>query len=166
MLSCVRLSETPWTAAHQAPLSMDPSGENTRVGCHALLRGIFPTQGSNLCLLYLPALAGGFFTTSTNWEAPFYTASPANGLPIPQPPGLTRASLIFRYSCWKLRNHLVIFNTPVLHPCICPHSFLILSKLFLRVTSLFHAHDGAYSPPSSGDPPLTPGQTRSPFMPY
>ena len=33
----------------------------------ALLQGIFLTQGSNLCLS--PAMAGGFFTTSTTWEA-------------------------------------------------------------------------------------------------
>ena len=41
---------TPWTAAHQAPLSMDSPGKNTGVGCHALLQGIFLTQGSNLGL--------------------------------------------------------------------------------------------------------------------
>ena len=29
----------------------DFPGKNTGVGCHALLQGIFPTQGSNLCLL-------------------------------------------------------------------------------------------------------------------
>ena len=29
------------------------------MGCHFLLQGIFPTQGSNLS----PALVGGFFTT-------------------------------------------------------------------------------------------------------
>ena len=40
--SCVRLFATLWTVARQAPLSMD-----TGVGCHALLQGIFPTQGSN-----------------------------------------------------------------------------------------------------------------------
>ena len=28
----------------------DSPGKNTGVGCHALLQGIFPTQGSNLCL--------------------------------------------------------------------------------------------------------------------
>ena len=28
-------------------------GKNTGVGCHALLQGIFPTEGSNLCLLHL-----------------------------------------------------------------------------------------------------------------
>ena len=36
-----------WTVAHQAPLSMGFSGKNTGAGCHALLQGIFPIQGSN-----------------------------------------------------------------------------------------------------------------------
>ena len=31
----------------------DSPGKNTRVGCHFLFQGIFPTQGSNLCLLCL-----------------------------------------------------------------------------------------------------------------
>ena len=35
--------------------------------CHALLQGIFLTQGSNLRLMS-PALAGRFFTTSITWE--------------------------------------------------------------------------------------------------
>ena len=64
-LGHVRLFETPWTAAHQAPLSMGFSQQeywsglpflspkNTGVGCYALFQGIFPTQGSNLCLLLL-----------------------------------------------------------------------------------------------------------------
>ena len=39
--------------AHQAPLSKDFPGKNTGVGCHFLLQGIFPTQGSNLHLLCL-----------------------------------------------------------------------------------------------------------------
>ena len=43
---------------------------NTGVGCCALLQGIFPTQGLNLCFLHLPALTGGFFITGTTWEAP------------------------------------------------------------------------------------------------
>ena len=46
----------------------DSPGKNTEVGCHALLQGIFPTQGSNPSLTS-PALAGRFFTTSTTWEA-------------------------------------------------------------------------------------------------
>ena len=49
--SRVRLFVTPWTVAHQAPLSMDSPGKDTGVGCHALLQGIFLTQGSTPCLL-------------------------------------------------------------------------------------------------------------------
>ena len=55
--------------AHQAPLSMGFSSKNTSMGCQGLLQGIFPNQGLNAHLLHLPALAGGFFTTSTIWEA-------------------------------------------------------------------------------------------------
>ena len=44
---------TLWTAARQAPLSWDSLAKNTRVGCHALLHGTFPTQGSNQCPLHL-----------------------------------------------------------------------------------------------------------------
>ena len=36
-LSRVLLFLTPWTAAHQAPLSMDFPGKSTGVGCHCLL---------------------------------------------------------------------------------------------------------------------------------
>ena len=48
----------------------DSPGKNIGTGCHALLQGILLTQVSNLCLLHLPALVGGFFTTSITWEAP------------------------------------------------------------------------------------------------
>ena len=43
----------------------DFPGKNTGAGCHLLLQGICPTQGSDLHLLcpVSPALAGGFFTT-------------------------------------------------------------------------------------------------------
>ena len=37
-LSRVRLLVTPWTAAYQAPLSMDFPGKSTGVGCHCLLQ--------------------------------------------------------------------------------------------------------------------------------
>ena len=47
----------------------DSPGKNNGVGFHALLQGISPTQGSNLGLLSLRSLAGGFFTTSATWEA-------------------------------------------------------------------------------------------------
>ena len=49
-LSLGRLFATPWTVTRQAPC--DSPGQNTGVGCHFLLQGIFPTQGSNMGLLH------------------------------------------------------------------------------------------------------------------
>ena len=41
--------QTPWTIAHQAPLSMGFLRQEywSGLGCHFCLQGIFPTQGSN-----------------------------------------------------------------------------------------------------------------------
>ena len=46
LLSYVRLLATPWTAAYQAPPSMDFPGKSTGVGCHCLL-----TFNIFICLL-------------------------------------------------------------------------------------------------------------------
>ena len=64
--SPVRLFATPWSVAHQAPaLPWNSPGKNTGVGCHALLQGIFPTQGSNhIHEQYLEIL---FFTETYNF---------------------------------------------------------------------------------------------------
>ena len=68
--SCVQLFVTPWTVAHQTPLSMDFPGKNTGVGCHAFLQGNLPNSGIKPRSLESPALTGGFFSSSTTWEAP------------------------------------------------------------------------------------------------
>ena len=51
-LSRAQLFVTPWNVACQAPLPMGYAGKDTGVGCHFLLQGIFPTQGSYLVLLH------------------------------------------------------------------------------------------------------------------
>ena len=48
-----RLFATPWTVAHRLLCLWDSPGKKTRVGCHALLQGIFLTQRSNPSLLHL-----------------------------------------------------------------------------------------------------------------
>ena len=50
---CAQLFATLRTVAHQAPLPVGFPGTNTGVGFHALLQGIFQTQGWNLSLLGL-----------------------------------------------------------------------------------------------------------------
>ena len=51
-LSRVRLFVTPWTVPARLLYPWDFPGKITRVGCHFLLQGIFPTQGSNLGLMH------------------------------------------------------------------------------------------------------------------
>ena len=56
--SCVQLFVTLWAVARQAPLSMGFSSQDTGVGCHALLQGIFQTWQWNphlFCLLHWQA---------------------------------------------------------------------------------------------------------------
>ena len=43
--SCVWLFAAPWTVARRLLFPWDSPGKNTEVGYHALLQGIFPTQG-------------------------------------------------------------------------------------------------------------------------
>ena len=68
-VSCSVMSDSLWTRGLYPPgasVHGDSPGKNTGVGYHALLQGIFPTQGSNsnlFCLLNwqagpLPALPG------------------------------------------------------------------------------------------------------------
>ena len=51
--SRVWLFAAPWTVAHQATLSMGFSRQDPWSGLPCLPPKIFPTQGSNPCLLYL-----------------------------------------------------------------------------------------------------------------
>ena len=60
--SCLTLCDPMDSHPPGSSVPGDSPGRNTGVGCHGLLQGIFPTQGSNRVS---PALAGGFFTTST-----------------------------------------------------------------------------------------------------
>ena len=50
-LSRLQLSVTPWTGVLRFLCPWDSPGRNTGVGCHALLQGIFCTQGSHPGLL-------------------------------------------------------------------------------------------------------------------
>ena len=76
--SCVLLSHLRhvqlfgilWIRAHQAPLSMGFSRQGYWSGLPCSPSGNFPNPGIEPVSLMSPALAGGFFTTSTTWKAP------------------------------------------------------------------------------------------------
>ena len=54
-ISCSVVSDSVWPRDYSPPGSCihgDSLGKNTGVGCHSLLQGIVPTQGSNPGVLY------------------------------------------------------------------------------------------------------------------
>ena len=68
-LSWVRLFMTPWTVTCQAPLSMEFSKQRYWSGLPFRPPGDRPCPGIKPASLISPALAGGFFTTSSAWKA-------------------------------------------------------------------------------------------------
>ena len=62
LLNRVRLFETLWAGAHQAPLFLGFSRQEDWVGLPFLLKGIFPTQKWNPGLLHILHLDGFFIT--------------------------------------------------------------------------------------------------------
>ena len=67
-LNHIPLFETLWTVIHQAPLSMELPSQEYWSGLPFPTPGDLPKSGIKPASL---ALAGGFLTTSTRWEAPF-----------------------------------------------------------------------------------------------
>ena len=70
--SRVQLSATIWTVAHQAPLSMEFSRQEYWGGLPCPPPGDLPNPGIEPRSLMSPALAGGFFTTSTTCQATYH----------------------------------------------------------------------------------------------
>ena len=69
--SCVRLCITLWTVAHQAPLSMEFSRQEYLSGLLHLPPGALTHPGIEPMSHMSPVSAGGFFNTSTIWEAQY-----------------------------------------------------------------------------------------------
>ena len=84
--SCVRFFATSWIV--RLPCPQDSSGNNARVGCYALLQGIFLIQRSNLRLLH--------------WQASSLLLTPQKG----SPPGTKRVLCLVPQSTSTLCNHM------------------------------------------------------------
>ena len=74
---CVRAKSCQLYSTLCDPMDCSPPGSSvhgilqgrTQMGCHALLQGDCPDPETEPKSFTSPALAGGFFTTSTTWEA-------------------------------------------------------------------------------------------------
>ena len=74
MLNCfhhVQLCATLWTVAGQAPVSMGFSRKDYWSGLPCPTPACLPDLGVDSESLMSPALAAGFLTASTTWEAPY-----------------------------------------------------------------------------------------------
>ena len=69
LLSGVQVFATPWTVAHQAPLSMVFFRQEYWSGMPLPSPGDLPDPGIEFASPVTPELAGGFFTTCATWEA-------------------------------------------------------------------------------------------------
>ena len=65
--SCLTLCDS---VDHSLLCPRDSPGKNAGVGCQALLQGNLLSPGIEPTSVS-PAPAGGFFTTSATWEAPY-----------------------------------------------------------------------------------------------
>ena len=64
----VQLTATPWTEAHQAPLSMGFPSQEYWSGLPCPPPRDLPDLGIELASLSSPTLAGRFFTSSNTWD--------------------------------------------------------------------------------------------------
>ena len=128
MLSCfshVWLCGTPRTVACQAPLFMGFSRREywSRLPCPSARD--LPNSGIEPASLTSPALAGGFFTTSTTWETPLFslTSDKINMFDYgcKQPKVVLLAGSCHRY----LKNIIYIYH--------CHSSCKICCYIFLNV---------------------------------
>ena len=76
-----RLFATPWTIAHQVPLSTEFSRQEYWSGLSFPSPGDLPNPGIKPLSLLSPALAGGFFTNCASWEAPCVHAKSLQSCP-------------------------------------------------------------------------------------
>ena len=83
--SRVQLFATLSTIALQVSLSMGFSMQNTGVGCHALLQGIFPIQGLNLHLLQLLHWQGGSLPLAPLGKPTLSCRQPLTCTQVPNP---------------------------------------------------------------------------------
>ena len=94
----------------------DFPGKNTGVGYHALLQGIFLTQGSNTRFLQ-PLHCRQIFYHWTVWEAPIKYNNKLV-LYIPQiSPNVLSLSILDEYAWLKLFHLIIIFDTSVIFTC-------------------------------------------------
>ena len=116
--SHVRLFETLWIRARQAPLSMGFSRQEYWSELPCPPSGDLPDPGSEPTSLKSPALAGRFFTTSASWKHQKYHGRAELGhelitQSLPSKPWVPTQSLLLPVTSWV--SAVCSYLCP--HPC-------------------------------------------------
>ena len=117
MLKSLQLCSTLFdlgTVARQAPLSMGFSRQENWSGLPCPPPRDLPNPGIKSASLTSPALAGGFFTTSTTWEAPKVPDQGSHLCPLhwenevltTGPPGKSPKPLFLRNIHWNIDDEM------------------------------------------------------------
>ena len=128
-------------------------GRNTRMGCHALLQGIFPTQGLNLHLLCL-----------LHWQADSLPLAPSGKhITWNSIVKVFQVSILFTHSEAKLHCCVWLFCNPMDCRLLCPWDFpgentgvgchFLLQRLFPTLRAL-HWQVGSLPRGHQGSPQL------------
>ena len=103
--SRVQLFATLWTVAHQDPLSVGFSRQEYWSGLPCPPEGDFPDPWIEPASFRSPALAGGFFTTGTTWEAQFAPTNPKFPVhPSPSFPPILSTTSLFSMSLFPFHR--------------------------------------------------------------
>ena len=119
--SCLTLCG-PVDLAHQAPLSMGFSRQEYWSGLPCPPAGDLPDPGIEPASLMSPALAGGFFITSTTWGAPWvnYLSTITHSEPGFQPNSFSYCYSHFFNFLFLFWPHRAARQTLVLQPVLQP----------------------------------------------
>ena len=149
--SCLNLS-TLWTVAHQAPLSMRYSRQEYWSGLPCPSPGDLPDPGMELKSLMSPALAGGFFNTSTTSPRqisttcdPQFDCYSVKGVPACSScgPFSFRAQKILTHQCSNIWDKHCVLPTMNLFLSSFTLYFLLhltVIQLGLHLCHLYNAH--------------------------
>ena len=137
MLSHSVVSDSLWpidSSPAGSSVNGDSPGKNTGVGCHALLQGIFPTQGSNPGLLYYRWILYHLSYQGSPWVLKWVENPFSRGSSWPR--NQTGVSCIAGgfFTSWATREAPRFFYTgcvsswtPHLAICVCLYMLLLLT---------------------------------------
>ena len=131
--SCLTLFDPMDCSPPGSSVHGDSPGKNTEVGCHALLQGIFPTQGST----QVSRIIGRFFTVWATREVPsnsnclnltkeWYLIWSYNSLLSQTFQFLINIYMEIQFSSVQSLSHVRLFATPWTVTCQAPLSMGIL----------------------------------------